>query len=430
MLDIKYIRENKEAVIENLKKKFQEHKVSSLEKLIALDIEYRETLKNANQLRNQRNILTEEVAKRKHNGQDASDVLAEVKALPDKIKEMDQVLKTQKEEIDTLLNQIPNIISKETPIGKDDKENVVTEEYGKVREFDFEIKGHAEIAEKLNIVDFDSSRDNSGKGFYYLLGDLALLNNALIRYAQDILAKKGYTYVLPPLMINKKACDGVIDFTFFKDMVYKIENEDLYMIGTSEHPLISMFMGKTIPEENLPLKLYSYTSCFRKEIGAHGIEERGLFRLHQFDKIEQVVICKADESEKIFEELKNNSIEIFKGLGLPIRILEICSGDLGDMKYRQIDLEAHSPRRNGFIELGSCSNLTEAQAIGLNIKGKTKQGEKYYVHTLNNTAIPTQRTLVAIIENFQTKEGNIKVPEVLVPYMYGKTEIKKNENFF
>jgi seryl-tRNA synthetase len=430
MLDIKYIRENKEAVIENLKNKFQEHKVSSLEKLIALDVEYRETLKNANQLKNQRNILTEEVAKRKHNGQDASDVLAEVKALPDKIKEMDQVLKTQKEEIDTLLNQIPNIISKETPIGKSDKENVVTEEYGKVRDFDFEIKGHAEIAEKLNIVDFDSSRENSGKGFYYLLGDLALLNNALIRYAQDILAKKGYTYVLPPLMINKKACDGVIDFTFFKDMVYKIENENLYMIGTSEHPLISMFMDKTIPEENLPLKLYSYTSCFRKEIGAHGLEERGLFRLHQFDKIEQVVICKADESVKIFEELKQNSIEIFKGLGLPIRILEICSGDLGDMKYRQIDLEAHSPRRNGFIELGSCSNLTEAQAIGLNIKGKTKQGEKYYVHTLNNTAIPTQRTLVAIIENFQTKEGNIKVPDVLVPYMHGMTEIKKNKAFF
>ncbi len=430
MLDIKYIRENKENVIENLKKKFQEHKVSSLERLISLDIEYRETLKKANQLKNQRNILTEEVAKRKHNKEDATDVLEEVKALPEKIKEIDQVLKTQKQEIDTLLNQIPNLISKETPIGKSDKENLVTEEYGEIRKFDFEVKGHAEIAEKLNIVDFDSSRENSGKGFYYLLGDLALLNNALIRYAQDILAKKGYTYVLPPLMINKKACDGVIDFTFFKNMVYKIENEDLYMIGTSEHPLISMFMDKTIHEENLPLKLYSYTSCFRKEIGSHGLDERGLFRLHQFDKIEQVVICKPEDSVKIFEELRNNSIEIFKGLGLPIRILEICSGDLGDMKYRQIDLEAHSPRRNGFIELGSCSNLTEAQAIGLNIKGKTKQGEKYYVHTLNNTAIPTQRTLVSIIENFQTKEGNIKIPDVLVPYMHGMTEIKKNKPFF
>lgn len=430
MLDIKYIRENKEAVIDNLKKKFQEHKISSLEKLIALDIEYRENLKNANNLRNQRNILTEEVAKRKHNGLDATDVLAEVKALPEKIKEMDVILKAQKEEINSLLNQIPNIISKETPIGKNDTENVVTEEYGQIKKFDFEIKGHGEILEKLNIVDFDSSRENSGKGFYYLIGDLALLNNALIRYAQDILAKKGYTYILPPLMINKKACDGVIDFSFFKDMVYKIEGEDLHMIGTSEHPLISMFMDKTISEENLPIKLYSYTSCFRKEIGSHGLDERGLFRLHQFDKIEQVVICSPQDSIKLFEEIKNNSIEIFKGLGLPIRILEICSGDLGDMKYRQIDLEAHSPRRNGFIELGSCSNLTEAQAIGLNIKGKTKQGEKYFVHTLNNTAIATQRALVAIIENFQTKDGTIIVPNVLVPYMYGKKEILTNKRLF
>jgi seryl-tRNA synthetase len=430
MLDIKYIRENKEEVIENLKNKFQEHKISSLEKLISLDIEYRDTLKTANQLRNQRNILTEEVAKRKHNNLDATDVLEKVKALPEKIKQLDQILKTKKEEIDSLLLQIPNIISKQTPIGKDDSENKVVEEYGEIKSFNFKIKSHSEIAEQLNIVDFDSSRENSGKGFYYLLGDLALLNNALIRYAQDILNKKNYTFILPPLMINKKACDGVIDFSFFKDMVYKIEGEDLHLIGTSEHPLISMFMDKTIPEENLPLKLYSYTTCFRKEIGSHGLDERGLFRLHQFDKIEQVVICNKEDSEKMFEEIKNNSIEIFKGLGLPIRILEICSGDLGDMKYRQIDLEAHSPRRDAFIELGSCSNLTEAQAIGLNIKAKTKKGEKYFVHTLNNTAIATQRALVAILENFQTKDGTIKVPEVLVPYMYGKTEIKKNENFF
>lgn len=430
MLDIKYIRENKEAVIENLKKKFQEHKVSSLEKLIALDINYRDTLKKANQLKNQRNILTEEVAKRKHKGEDATDVLEEVKALPDKIKQMDAILKTQKEEINSLLLEIPNIISPETPIGKDDSENKVIEEYGDIKNFDFQIKSHSEIAEKLNIVDFDSSRENSGKGFYYLLGDLALLNNALIRYAQDILNKKKYTFVLPPLMINKKACDGVIDFSFFKDMVYKIEGEDLHLIGTSEHPLISMFMNKTIQEENLPIKLYSYTSCFRKEIGSHGLDERGLFRLHQFDKIEQVVICAPEDSKEIFEEIKNNSIEIFKGLGLPIRILEICSGDLGDMKYRQIDLEAHSPRRGSFIELGSCSNLTEAQAIGLNIKAKTKTGDKYFVHTLNNTAIATQRALVAILENFQTEKGTIKIPEVLVPYMYGKTEILANKRLF
>jgi seryl-tRNA synthetase len=430
MLDIKYIRENEQQVRDNLNKKFQEHKSSSLDKLIILDKEYRENLKIANDLKHKRNKLTEEIAVCKHNNKSVDDLLKEVKELPSKIKKMDVLLKSQKEEIYALQKMMPNIISNETPIGKDDSENKVTEEFGEIKKFDFDIKSHSEIAEALNVIDFDSSRENSGKGFYYLLGDLALLNNALIRYAQDILVKKGYTYILPPLMINKKACDGVIDFDFFKDMVYKIENEDLYMISTSEHPLISMFMEKTIPEENLPLKLFSYTSCFRKEIGAHGLDERGLFRLHQFDKIEQVIICKPEDSIKLFEETKNNSIEIFKGLGLPIRILEICSGDLGDQKYRQIDLEAFSPRRNGFIELGSCSNLTESQAIGLNIKGKTKQSEKYYVHTLNNTAIPTQRTLVAIIENFQTKEGTIKIPEILVPYMYGKTEILKHNKLF
>jgi seryl-tRNA synthetase len=250
-----------------------------------------------------------------------------------------------------------------------------------------------------------------------------------MRYSQDYLAKKGYTFILPPLMINKRATDGAVDMSFFKEMIYKIEDEDLYMIATSEHPVISMFVDKVIDEDKLPIKMYSYSTCFRKEIGSHGLDERGLFRLHQFDKVEQVILCKPEDSEKLYDEILNNSFEIFKSLGLPTRILEICTGDLGDLKYRSADVEAWSPRKDSFIEVGSCSNLTGAQATRLNIKAKTKTGEKYFVHTLNNTAIANSRALVAILENYQTKEGTIKIPDVLVPYMYGKKEIKKNQSF-
>ena len=429
MLDIKFIRDNIEIVKENLKKKNQEFKYSSLDKLIKIDIEYRQLIQDTNILKNKRNKITNEIKIKKAKKENIENLIAEAKELPQKIKGMDEKQKNFKEEIFKLQNEIPNLISPETPIGKDESENVEIERFGEIKEFDFEILPHSEIAEKLNLVDFDSSRNVSGKGFYYLKGDLALLNQALLRYVQDFLTKKEYTYVLPPLMINKKSCDGVIDFEFFRDMVYKIENEDLYLIGTSEHPLIAMFIDKVIPISNLPIKMYSYTSCFRKEIGAHGLDERGLFRLHQFDKVEQVVICDPLDSKKIFEELKNNSIEIFKSLGLPTRVLEICTGDLGSHKYRQVDIEVWSPRKKEFIEVGSCSNLTEAQAIGLNIKIKNKQ-EKYYAHTLNNTGIATSRALVAILENFQTKERTIKIPKVLVPYMYGKTEIKENKKLF
>lgn len=430
MLEIKFIKENKDLVVENLKKKNQEHKIPLIDKLIFLDQEYKETLKKSNSLRNQRNILTKKISESKYKNQDASSFMEQVKNLPKAIKQSSELLNSQKQDILDIQKTIPNIISEHTPKGKDETQNKVIQSFGVLPHFDFDIKGHAELAETLNIVDFDAARSNSGKGFYYLVGDLALLNNALIRYAQDFLNKKQYTFVLTPLMINKKACDGVIDFSFFKDMVYKIENEDLHLIGTSEHPLISMFMDKTIEQEKLPIKLFSYSPCFRKEIGAHGIDERGLFRLHQFDKIEQVIICEPKDSINYFEELKNNSIELFKSLGLSIRVLEICSGDLGDAKHRQIDLEAYSPRRADFIEVGSCSNLTTFQAYGLNIKIKTKSGEKFYPHTLNNTAIPTQRTLVAILENNQTKDGTIKVPEVLVPYMYGKKEIFVNKKLY
>jgi seryl-tRNA synthetase len=426
MYEIKYIRENKEIIKENIIKKGKVHLSSSVDKLLELDEIYRENITLANNLKHRRNKITEEIKINKANNKDISQLLEEAKQLPEKIKEMDINQKNLYEEIIKLQKQIPIIISPETPIGKDESENKVIKEFGKPKKFDFEPKNHAELATSLNIADFDSSRDVSGKGFYYLLGDLALLNTALMNYARDKLYKKGYTYTLTPLMINKKSCEGVIDFDFFKNMVYKIEDEDLYLIGTSEHPLIARYINKTLPEEKLPIKIYGFSPCFRKEIGSHGLDERGLFRLHQFDKIEQIIICKPEDSIKLFDELLQNTIEIFTSLDLPTRTLEMCTGDLGDSKYRQVDVEVWSPRQEKYIEVGSCSNLWTSQSIGLNIKAKTKDS-KYYLHTLNNTAIANSRALVSILENNQTKEGTIKIPDVLVPYMYGKKEIKKND---
>ncbi len=429
MLDIKYIRENVDIVKENLKKKFQEHKSSSVDELLLLDEKLRDNIKEVNVLKQRRNQITDEISQRKSKNEGIDDLLKEAKELPSKIDVLDKAQKELRDKVLEIQKTIPNIISDKTPIGKDQTENVEIKRVGEIPKFDFPLKSHGELAEFLNIIDLDAARDNSGKGFYYLKGDLALLSNALMRYSQDFLAKKGYTLVLPPLMINKRATDGAVDMSFFKEMIYKIEDEDLYMIATSEHPVISMFVDKVVDEDKLPIKMYSYSTCFRKEIGSHGLDERGLFRLHQFDKVEQVVLCKPEDSEKMYDEILENSFEIFKSLGLPTRILEICTGDLGDLKYRSADVEAWSPRRNEFIEVGSCSNLTGAQATRLNIKAKTKTGEKYFVHTLNNTAIANSRALVAILENYQTKEGTVKIPEVLVPYMYGKTEIKKNNIF-
>ena len=430
MIDIKFLRENLEIVKENLKKKFQESKSSSIDKVLELDIEYRNLIAEANELKHQRNKITEQIKIDKANKKDIVDLIKKARELPSLIKEKDEVLKKLKIEISSILYTIPVIVSLETIVGEDESYNEEIKKYGpKPKVFDFDIKNHAELADSLNIADFDSSRDVSGKGFYYLKGDLALLNTALFNYARDKLYKKGYTYVLPPLMINKKSCEGVIDFDFFKDMVYKIQDEDLYLIGTSEHPLIAMFMDKIINLEKLPIKLYSFSTCFRKEIGSHGLDERGLFRLHQFDKVEQIIICDPKDSIKYFDELLNNTIEIFEGLEIPTRTLEICTGDLGDSKYRQIDVEVWSPRQKKYIEAGSCSNLWNSQAMGLNIKVKDKDC-KYYAHTLNDTAIANSRALVAILENNQTKDGTIKIPKVLVPYMYGKEEIKLNSSFF
>ncbi|HNW05567.1 MAG TPA: serine--tRNA ligase [archaeon] len=429
MLEMKFIRENIKKVKENIKNKNKEYLLPLVDEVIKLDEEYRQNIQLANDLKHKRNTVTDKISENKQKGLPIDDLLAEARLLPEKIKVIDDKQRELYEKIIDIQKKIPNIISKKTPIGKDETENKEVKRFGEPKKLDFEVINHGEIAEMLNIADFEASRNVSGKGFYYLKGDLALLNRALINYASDFLHKKGYVYVLPPQMINKRACEGSVDFTFFRDMAYKIEDEDLYLIATSEHPLISMFVDKTIDEEKLPIKIFSFSSCFRKEIGSHGLDERGLFRLHQFDKVEQIIICKPEESEKAYNELLKNTVKLFVSLELPTRILESCTGDLGDLKHRGADVEVWSPRNNKYIEVASCSNLTSAQAVRLNIKAKTRQGEKYYVHTLNDTAIATSRALVAILENHQTKEGTIKIPKVLQKYMYGKTEIKKNDIF-
>jgi seryl-tRNA synthetase len=317
--------------------------------------------------------------------------------------------------------QIPNIMHKSVPIGKSDKENVVKEKIGTPRKFDFDVKSHVELVESLNICDFDAARRVSGGGFFYLKGSLAELNQALLKYGVDFMVRKGYTLVEPPLMINKDATSGVVDFEFFKDMVFKIEGEDLYLIGTSEHPLIAMFKGMVIEEKDLPIRLCGISQCFRKELGAHGIDEKGLYRTHQFNKVEQIIICKPEDSWKYYDELLENSKELFESLGLPTRVFESCSGDLGDLKAKGADLEVWSPRKKGYFEACSVSNLTEAQSRRLRIRVRKGDG-KYYPHTLNNTAIATSRAMVGILENYQEKDGSVGVPEVLRGYM-GKEKL-------
>jgi len=308
-------------------------------------------------------------------------------------------------------------------IGKDENENVSMRKIGKPKEFDFEVKTHAEIAESLSVADFDASARTSGNGFYYLQGDLALLNQALIRFVIDKMVSKGFLYVETPLMLRSAVIQNVTDLNDMKNQIYKIDDEDLYLIGTSEHSLIGRFIDTILSDKNLPMKFASYSMCFRKEIGSHGIDEKGLFRNHQFNKVEMVVICRPDESMKFFEEMQGITVEIFKELGIPIRILGICSGDLGDLKHIQVDIEAWSPRKKAYFEVGSCSNLTDCQARKLKIRVDNGKGEKYAPHTLNNTALATSRAMVAILENYQQKDGTVKVPDVLVPYMHGEKVI-------
>ena len=422
MLDIKFIRENPDKVKENIKKKFQDNKLELVDKLLAADKQHRELMKESQELRHKRNIITDDINKAKKEGKDAKKLIEKAKEIPAKIKKIEEKQNSLAVEIKDCLYKIPNMIHESVPIGKDEKENVEIKKIGTPKDFAFEVKNHVVIAEELGVVDFDTSAEISGKGFYILKGDLALLNMALINYARDYMIKQDYTYVEPPLMIRENVLTGVYSTSEIEEMAFKIEDEDLYLIATSEHPMIGMFINKTIDEKKLPIKITGYSMCFRREIGSHGIDEKGLYRTHQFNKQEMIVICKPEDSYKFYDEMLNHSINIFKGLGLPIRVLECCSGDLADLKAKSCDLEVWSPRQKKYAEITSMTNMEEAQARRLNIKvadGKNK----YFAHTLNNTVIATSRAIVAILENYQNKDGSVTIPKVLRPYMGGKDKI-------
>ena len=420
MIDIKFLRENPDVVKDNIKKKGKKDRLKLVDEILVKDTKWRVLKGEVDNIRSSRNKISKEIADAKKLGKDVKKLLKEAGEIPAKIESLEKQMYEFENEISQMLKKIPNIIHKDVPIGKDDSENVEWEVIGKPKKFDFEVKSHAEIAENLGVADFDASAKTSGNGFYYLQGDLALLNQALIRFVLDKLVQKEFTYVETPLMLRSEVIKNVADLNDMTNQIYKIEGEDLYLIGTSEHSLIGRYIDTIIQEKKLPLKFNSYSMCFRKEIGSHGIDEKGVFRSHQFNKIEMVVICKPSESMQFFEELKKITLEVFKELGIPVRVLALCSGDLGDLKHIQVDIEAWSPRKNGYFEVGSCSNMADAQARKLKIRIDPGTGEKYVPHTLNNTAIATSRAMVAILENYQQKDGTVKIPDVLVPYMYGK----------
>ena len=428
MIDIKLIRENPELVKANIKKKFKDEKISLVDKVKKLDDEWRKLKYQEDGLRSERNKISEKINQSKKQKKNASDLIKQAKEMPVKIAKLGEKRKKLEADIREIQVKIPNIISKNTPLGADDSKNIEYKKFGKIPKFDFPVKGHVEILENLGLADFDSSARVAGTGFYYLEGDIALLNVALINFTRDLMVSKGFNYVETPLLLREEIIDKVTDLNDKEQQIYVIEDKPkMALIGTSEHSLIGRFAGQEINEKKLPIKQTSYSMCFRKEIGAHGIDEKGLFRSHQFNKIEMIVICKPDlkESEKYFKELQNITIEIFKKLEVPIRVLKICSGDLGDLKYEQVDIEAYSPRKKNYIEVGSCSNLTGAQARKLGIFTRINN-QRVIPHTLNNTAIATSRALVAIIENNQQKNGSIKIPKVLVPYMHGKKKIENS----
>ena len=429
MIDIKLIRETPEIVKANIKKKFQNDKLKVVDKIKKKDEEWRELKKKVDDLRHRRNVISEEINKLKKAGKDAKKQILEAKKIPPEIEKTEGKSNKLEEEIKSLLIQIPNIIHPSVPLGKDASQNVEVKKIGKPAKFTFPIRIHQDIGDKLGVLDFDKSAKISGTGFYILESELALLNQALIRFVIDKMVSKNFRYVELPLMLRKEVIGKVADLNDMNNQIYKIEGEDLYLIGTSEHSLIGRFIDNALREKDLPIKHTSYSMCFRKEIGSHGINEKGLYRTHQFNKVEMIVICKPEESMKFFEELKNITIETFKELEIPVRVLEICSGDLGDLKHKQVDIEAWSPKLKDYYEIGSCSNLTDAQARRLGIRAISSQGERYFPHTLNNTAIATSRALVAILENFQQKDGSVAIPKVLHKYMNGKKKIEaKSDN--
>ena len=428
MIDIKLIRENPEIVKENIKKKFQDEKLPLVDEVAALDKEFRAAKTSADALRGDRNRISKEIGKLM--GQGKRD---EAEAAKQKVKDMEQeLLATEKKEeelqarIKEIMMIIPNIIDPSVPIGKDDSENVEIQRYGEPVVPDFEIPYHTDILESLDGLDLDSARNTSGNGFYYLMGDVARLHSSILAYARDFMINRGFTYFIPPFMIHGDVVNGVMSFAEMQNMMYKIEGEDLYLIGTSEHSMIGRFVGRTVKEENLPYALTSYSPCFRKEVGAHGIEERGLYRVHQFEKQEMVVVCKPEDSMAWYDKLWQNSVDYFRSLDIPVRTLECCSGDLADLKVKSCDVEAWSPRQKKYFEVGSCSNLGDAQARRLGIRIKGENGN-YFAHTLNNTVVAPPRMLIAFVENNLQADGSVKIPAPLQPYMGGQTVIKPAE---
>jgi seryl-tRNA synthetase len=424
MLDIKLIRENPEIVKKNLERRRDTEKLKWLDDLIKKEEEYRKLLQKSQELRHKRNIITSEITKLKKQGKDIKVKVKEAKELPDKIKKIEERVNSLKEKIRFYLMSLPNIMHKDVPYGKDSSENIEIKRWGGIKKFDFELKSHGQLAEELRVADFERSAKIAGTGFYFIKGTLGLLNQALIRFAIDFLVKKGYTYIEPPLMMNRKSYERVTDLEDFEKVMYKIDGEDLYLIATSEHPIAAMFANETIPEESLPLKFAGYSMCFRKEVGSHGVDTRGLFRTHQFNKVEQFIFCKPKDSWKYHEELLQNSEKLLQKLKIPYRVVNICTGDLGIVAAKKYDIEAWFPRQQKYQETMSNSNCTDYQARRLNIKYGKVGGEKKLVHTLNNTAIATSRLLVAILENYQQEDGSVKIPLVLQPYMNGITKIK------
>ena len=426
MIDIKFLRENPDAVKKNIRKKFQDAKLPLVDEVVELDAESRKTQQEADDLRAKRNKISKEIGSLMAQGKkaEAEEKKAEVAANAKRLAELEEKEAKLEEQITKIMMTIPNIIDPSVPIGKDDSENVEITRYGEPVVPDFEVPYHTEIMEKFNGIDLDSAGKVAGNGFYYLMGDIARLHSAVLSYARDFMINRGFTYCIPPFMIRSNVVTGVMSFAEMDAMMYKIEGEDLYLIGTSEHSMIGKFIDTIIPEEKLPQTLTSYSPCFRKEKGAHGIEERGVYRIHQFEKQEMIVVCKPEDSAMWFDKLWQNTVDLFRSMDIPVRTIECCSGDLADLKVKSYDVEAWSPRQKKYFEVGSCSNLGDAQARRLKIRVNGEKG-KYFAHTLNNTVVAPPRMLIAFLENNLQADGTIRIPEVLRPYMGGMEYIGK-----
>ena len=426
MIDIKFLRENPEAVKENIRKKYQDDKLPLVDEVIVLDEERRKAQQEADNIKAEKNKISKEIGALMAQGkkEEAEAAKKKVAESAEKLAKLEEKQKECEEKTTKIMMVIPNIIDPSVPIGKDDSENVEVKKYGEPVVPDYEIPYHTEIMERFNGIDIDAAGRVAGNGFYYLMGDIARLHSAVIAYARDFMIDRGFTYCVPPFMIRSNVVTGVMSFAEMDAMMYKIEGEDLYLIGTSEHSMIGKFIDTITPEEQLPLTLTSYSPCFRKEKGAHGIEERGVYRIHQFEKQEMIVVCKPEDSKVWFDKLWQNTVDLFRSMDIPVRTLECCSGDLADLKVKSFDVEAWSPRQQKYFEVGSCSNLGDAQARRLKIRVNGKDGNKFFAHTLNNTVVAPPRMLIAFLENNLQADGSVRIPEVLRPYMGGMTEIR------